>query len=244
MNRLVIATVAFLALAPMAAAADMPHPRFAMQDQVILDLTNEGWVKTDTARVTVLVELVQQEQSGDDLKKRIDASLLALAKDVDWRITSSRQQLDQTGLNRWYVTAEARIPEAAIDGLQDRAKESSTPGYKVSIADVDFTPSLEEFEALRADLRSKLYQQALDEVERLNKVMPGAGYHVKRVDFVQAGPMPMHDYARAQPMMKAAMAAESAPSGGGGAELLVSVKQSVSARVVLARTDDPAAKDD
>jgi len=44
--------------------------------------------------------------------------------------------------------------------------------------------------------------------------------------------------------MKAAMAAESTPSGGGGAELLVSVKQSVSARVVLARTDDPATKND
>lgn len=242
MNRLVIATVAFLSFAPIAVAADMPHPSFAMQDQVILELTNEGWVKTDTARVTVFVELVQQKESADELKKRIDSSLLALAKDVDWRITSSSQQLDQTGLNRWYVTAEARIPEAAISGLQDRAKEASTPGYKVSIANVDFTPSLEEFEGLRAELRSKLYQQALDEVARLNKIMPGADYHVKRIDFVQAGPMPVHDYARAQPMMKAAMAAESAPSGqGGGAELLVSVKQSVSARVVLARSDRPAA---
>jgi|TARA_R100000455_G_scaffold30322_1_gene21269 hypothetical protein len=238
MNRLVLATVAFLAVAPAAASAQMPHPS-VMQDQVVLNLTSEGWVKTDTARVSVLVELVQQEESAEELKKQIDASLLSLAKDVDWRITSSRQQLDQTGLNRWYVTAEARIPEAGIDGLQDRAKESSKPGYKVSVSDVDFTPSLEEFEKLYADLREKVYQQALDEVERLNKVMPGADYHVKKVDFIQLVPVQGRNYDMAQPMMKTAMASEASGGGSGGAELLVSVKQSVSARIVLGRADMP-----
>ncbi|MFC4271505.1 hypothetical protein GQF03_17930 [Sneathiella chungangensis] len=238
MNRLVIATVAFLSFAPLAAAADMPHRTFAQQDQVVLNLTSEGWVKTDTARVSVFIELVQQEEGADALKKKIDGSLQSLAKDVDWRITSSRQQLDQTGLNRWYVTAEARIPEAAISGLQDRAKEASSPGYKVNISDVDFTPSLAEFEKLKADLREQIYQQALDEVARLNKVMPGADYHVRKVDFVQLYPVQAMDAAPRTMMMKSGMAAESSGSQG-GAELLVSVKQSVSAQVVLGRSAMP-----
>lgn len=237
MNRLVIATVAFLSFAPLAAAADLSHRAFAQQDQVVLDLTSEGWVKTDTARVSVFIELVQQEEGADALKKKIDSSLQSLAKDVDWRITSSRQQLDQTGLNRWYVTAEARIPETAISGLQDRAKEASSPGYKVNISDVDFTPSLAEFEKLKADLREQIYQQALDEVARLNKVMPGADYHVRKVDFVQLYPVQAMD-AAPRTMMKSGMAAESSGSQG-GAELLVSVKQSVSAQVVLGRSAMP-----
>lgn len=239
MNRLVVATIAFLSFVPLA-AAEMPHRPAMMQDQVVLNLTTEGWVKTDTARVSVNVELVQQEEAAATLKDRIDGSLQSLAKDVDWRITSSRQQLDQTGLNRWYVSAEARIPEAALAGLQDRAKDASSPGYKVTVADVDFTPSLAEFEQLRGDLRAQIYQQALDEVSRLNKVMPGADYHVRKVDFVQIYPAQAMD-AAPRAMMKTSMAAE--PSGSqGGAELLVSVKQSVSAQVVLGRADMPDPK--
>ena len=238
MNRLVIATIAFLSFVPLA-AAEMPHKFHNMQDQVVLNLTTEGWVKTDTARVSVYVELVQQAEAADVLKKRIDGSLQSLAKDAEWRITSSRQQLDQTGLNRWYVSAEARIPEGNLSGLQDRAKGASNPGYKVTISNVDFTPSLAEFEKLRADLREQVYQQALDEVARLNKVMPGSGYHVRKVDFVQLYPMPAMDTAVRTTMMKSG-AAESASQG--GAELLVSVKQSVSAQIVLGRTDTMPAK--
>ena len=240
MNRLVIATVAFLSFVPLA-AAEMPHRASMMQDQIVLNLTTEGWVKTDTARVSAYIELVQQDEGAAALKNRIDGSLQSLAKDVDWRITSSRQQLDQTGLNRWYVSAEARIPESAIAGLQDRAKDASSPGYKVTISNVDFTPSLAEFEKLRADLRAEVYQQALDEVARLNKVMPGGDYHVRKVDFVQLYPMQTRDAAPRTLMMKSNAAAESSGSQG-GAELLVSVKQSVSAHVVLGRADMPAPK--
>jgi hypothetical protein len=240
MNRLVIATIAFLSFVPLA-AAEMPHRSHMMGDQVVLNLTTEGWVKTDTARVSVYVELVQQEEAAAALKDRIDGSLQSLAKDVDWRITSSRQQLDQTGLNRWYVSAEARIPEAALAGLQDRAKDASSPGYKVTISNVDFTPSLAEFEQLRGDLRAEIYQQALDEVARLNKVMPGADYHVRKIDFVQVYPMQVSDATPRAMMMKAGAVAESSGSQG-GAELLVSVKQSVSAQVVLGRAEPPAPK--
>jgi hypothetical protein len=239
MNRLVVATIAFLSFVPLA-AAEMPHKPAMMQDQVVLNLTTEGWVKTDTARVSVYVELVQQEEAAAALKDRIDGSLQSLAKDVDWRITSSRQQLDQTGLNRWYVSAEARIPEAALAGLQDRAKDASSPGYKVTISDVDFTPSLAEFEKLRADLREQIYQQALDEASRLNKVMPGADYYVRKVDFVQIYAMPAMEAAQRPMMMKSGMA-DAASGSQGGAELLVSVKQSVSAQVVLGRSEMPAA---
>ncbi|MZR29923.1 hypothetical protein [Sneathiella litorea] len=238
MNKLVIATIAFLSFVPLA-AAEMPHKSSIMQDQVVLNLTTEGWVKTDTARVSVYFELVQQEEATDALKNRIDGSLQSLAKDVEWRITSSRQQLDQTGLNRWYVSAEARIPEAVLAGLQDRAKEASSPGYKATISNVDFTPSLAEFEKLRGDLRSQIYQQALDEVARLNKVMPGADYHVRKIDFVQLYPVQTMDAAPRTMMMKSSMA-ESASGSQGGAELLVSVKQSESARVILGRSAAPA----
>ena len=244
MNRLVVATIAFLSLIP-AASAQMMMPAqhgmhgYAMQDQVVLNLITEGWVKTDTARVSAFVDLVQQKESAEDLKKRIDASLQKLAKDVDWRITSSRQQQDQTGLNRWYVTAEARVPEGKLDGLEDRAKSASSPGYKVGISNVDFTPSLAEFEKLRADLRSDIYKQAIAEADRLNKAMPGSNYHVQRVDFVRAHPAMMQEAATPRTMMMKSSSADAGTGAAGGAELLVSVKQTVSAAVILGRSEQP-----
>ena len=69
--------------------------------------------------------------------------------------------------------------------------------------------------------------------------MPGADYHVKKVDFIQLVPVQGRNYDMAQPMMKTAMASEASGGGSGGAELLVSVKQSVSARIVLGRADMP-----
>ncbi|MCF8467759.1 MAG: hypothetical protein K9G33_10195 [Sneathiella sp.] len=239
MNRLVVATIAFFSLTPLASAQMMPPAHHVRQDHVVLNLTTEGWVKTDTARVAVFVDLVQQKESAEDLKKRIDGSLQSLAKDVDWRFTSSRQQLDQTGLNRWYVTAEARVQEAKLAGLEDRAKSASSPGYKVGISYVDFTPSLAEFEKLRADLREDIYKQAIAEADRLNKVMPGPEYHVRRVDFVQAHPSMAMEAAPRTMMMKSG-AADASTGSEGGAELLVSVKQSVSAEVILGRAGQPA----
>jgi hypothetical protein len=234
MNRLVVASIAFLSLIPIA-SADISKGHGAFQDQVILNLTTEGWVKTDTAKVSVFVDLVQQTETPEELKTRIDASLSSLAKDTEWRFTSSNQRLDQTGLNRWYVTAEARVHESALSGIQDRAKTASSPGYKVGVSYVDFTPSLAEFEMLRSDLRSEIYEQAVAEANRLNKAIPGNAYHVKRVDFVQQqGPVPRMEAARAQTMMVKSQGADSA--AGGGAQLLVSVKQAVTAHVILARS--------
>lgn len=239
MNRLVIATIAFLSLVPLASAETM-RAQYPLQDQVIINLTKEGWVKTDTARVSVFVDLVQQAETADALKNKINGSLASLAKEVDWRITSSSQRLDQTGLNRWYVTAEARIQEKNIAGLQDRAKDVSSPGYKVGISNVDFTPSLAEFETLRSELRADIYALAVAEAARLNTAMPGQDYHVRKVDFVQQHPVMHMENARAQNMM----VKSAADSGGAGAsaQLLVSVKQTVSAHVVLGRTEQPPQK--
>ncbi|TNE37083.1 MAG: hypothetical protein EP348_06195 [Alphaproteobacteria bacterium] len=239
MNRLAIATIAFFAMIS-AAAAQMPHMQHPAEDKVVLTLTTEGWVKTDTARVSAIVDLVQQQgQDAEAIKKRIAASLKSLADGVEWRYISSSQRQDQTGLNRWYIMAEARVPEAKLSGLEDRAKEASSPGYKLSIQQVDFTPSLAEFEKLRADLRSDIYKQAIAEAKRLNEVMDGPDYRVRRVDFVMSrASFGNADDSRPRAMlMKSAEAAPANSAGGNSTDLLVSVKQSVTAEVILGRTE-------
>jgi len=237
MKRLTIATIAFLCFVPLASAQmQSDHHQMmqgrVMQDKVVLNLATEGWVKTDTARVSVFVELVQQQETPEELKKRIDDSLASLAKDADWRVTSSNQRQDQTGLNRWYVSAEARVHESLLPGLQDRAESASSPGYKVGISYVDFTPSLAEFENLKADLRSDIYKLAVAEAERLNAAIPGANYHVQKVDFIQQVAGPRMEMARAQTMMVKSPA-EDASGGNGDAQLVVSVNQKLTAQVVL-----------
>ncbi len=79
-----------------------------------------------------------------------------LAK-ADWRLTSFNRSEDQTGLERWSATFEARLPETDLNGLAETAKKISKAGMQLTIADIDFSPTLEEMETARAGLRTQVY---------------------------------------------------------------------------------------
>ena len=48
---------------------------------------------------------------------------------------------------------------------------------------MEFKPSLEEIQQVRAQLRERLYQQARDELQRLNKVYAGQNYSLNNLVF-------------------------------------------------------------
>ncbi|MEP3247920.1 MAG: SIMPL domain-containing protein [Sneathiella sp.] len=242
MKKFVLATVAVLMLIPVTmASADNVQKN--MNDQIILNVTKEGWVTTKSARVFVNFDITQQKETAAQLKNQIVESLQKLAPEPTWHITSSRESKDRTGLNRWSVTAEARVAENSISGLSDRAEQAGRPGFKMRISQVDFSPSLAETEKLRGELRTKIYVEAKAEADRLNAAIPGRSYRVWMVDFAQN-----NGYRRAAPVQMMAKSArmemDSSASGYGSesqaAELAVSRRHSLSATVIL--TSDPSVK--
>jgi predicted secreted protein len=232
MNKLVLTGISLFALTTTAFASEQAP----IQDHVVLTLSEEGWVTTHSADVDVFFNIVQQKETADELKAEILVSLEKLAPGAEWYILSSRESKDRTGLNRWNVSANARLSETNIAGLQDKAEKYSRAGFKMSIGQTNFAPSLDERNALLASLRNRIYVKAKEEAERLSKAMGGNAYRVQSVNFVS-------NYVPHQPVMAKNMAMQRVSStmeadnsgGGGGSKMPVSEKHNIQATITLGR---------
>lgn len=236
MKRLALAGLSFLVVIPAVSAEPLSIP----QDTVMLSLQQEGWVTTRSANVDVFFNITQQKETASELKLQIKASLEKLAPIAGWYITSTRVNKDNTGLNRWYVSAKARVSEEAIPALRDRAATASRGGFKVSVGHVDFSPTLAETNSLMTDLRAKIYADAALEADRLSKVISGTKYHVKSVNFLNNGggfPRPMQQV-RSKNMAVQEMSVSSSGGQASSAQMPVSRKHTISATVTLSRTSE------
>jgi Protein of unknown function (DUF541) len=216
------------------------------ENEVVLSLTTEGWVTTSSADVNVSFNITQQDETATDLRAEVLDKLKKLAPEEEWHVTSSRQSKDQTGLNRWFISATARVAEKNIADLQDRAAQLSRPGFKARIDYVNYAPSLAETQALMAKLRSKIYTEAAAEAGRLNKAFTGGDYKVTLVDFLpqnMQAPRLMSRASKARPMMAEGMMSTTADQqGGGGAQMPVSRKHTLSATIVFGWQAESGAK--
>jgi hypothetical protein len=205
-------------------AAFITAPFFAAQaraddyvpdDTIVMDFSAEGFVVTQTANVSVMVDAAADDAKAATLRTDMQKAVNDVAK-AEWRLTSFNRSQDQTGLNRWQAVYEARIAEANLAGINDRLKKASRPGMQLTVANTDFTPTLAETEAKKSELRAELLKRANDELVRINANGGGRTYRLANINFGGgfapfARPMPMMKMAgmRAEAMMAdtAAMAA-------------------------------------
>ncbi|TWB22737.1 putative secreted protein [Nitrospirillum amazonense] len=223
-----IATASLAAL-PLAAAPATAQVMAAqpVQDQVTLTLTAEDWVKTDTARVSLTVDA----GGGNAGSARADVlkAAQAVSDKGEWRVVSFDRQQDAAGLDHWRAALEARLPEAQLGGLADRARQASRAGLQIRVEGVDFTPTLAEQEAVRTRLREALYRRVTEEMKGLNAAFPGRDFRVGRVDF--NAPVMSGGMAPRAPMMAMAKTADGALAEGGGLD--VAQKATQTARVTF-----------
>ena len=240
MMKIALLPAVLLMMTSVASASEV-YRHAAPQDKVVFSLQKEGWVTTKSAKVVVNFDIVQQQETPSELKEQVMASLKSLASEAQWQITSSVERKDSSGLNRWFVSAEARVGEKFVSGLSDRAEKTGRKGFKVRIGRVDFSPSLDEKEQGLGQLRALVYKSALEEVNRLNAVIPDRAYRVFKVEF---GGLSGHPRATPQLMrssVKAEMAMNSDSGSGGAAttEIAVSRRQSIFATVTLSSSPAP-----
>lgn len=178
--RIVTAALAFAlaCIAALPAGAQVIQPR----DEIVLNLAVEGWVETKTARALAVADVAIAAENRNAVRDRMMAALKKLSPGTDWRISQFTRNQDPAGLERWRVSAEARLPEDALGGLDERAKQQSQPGLQLRILAIQFTPTLEEREATLATLRGQLYAQAKEEASRVAKLWPDRNFHVARIE--------------------------------------------------------------
>ncbi len=213
------------------------------QDSVTFTLSAEDWIATRTARVAINVEAAVSGNAASTARSDMLKAVESLGK-ADWKLTSFSRSQDQTGLERWSAGFEARLPENALGGLHDAAKKAGRAGLQLTVASIDFSPTLDETESARAALRTRIYKSAAEQLASLNASLPGRNYRIAGITFMDRG-MPQSSYAmndmtagkrRMVPMAVGAMAPAEMDVA---APMERSEKMSVSALVELSALPPP-----
>lgn len=207
----------------------MPPP--PPQSKVYLNLAVEQWVKTKTARVVVSINATASRGQLAKIRGEFLKNLNTVAK-ADWHFTSFNRSRDSSGLERIYAQAETRLPEHLLGGLYSGVERVSAPGSKYRIITIEFRPSLQEVEAVRHEVRAKIYDRVNEELNKLNAAYPKQHYFVRDINFVPAmsGRVMQRQFARST-KSDAVMMEAGAPQGAGA--IAVSQKVTMHALVVV-----------
>lgn len=201
---------------------------------VTMPLTAEQWVISKSAQVTVGINAAVSDSGLEKIQDEILQKLSQISNQGDWHIISYDRVLDKTGLEHLQFTGQARIPTNALNGLRDKAKSISKPGEVFTVDDIQFTPSAAELRDANTILRADIYQQAKDEIARINKLYPEQRFYLHQIDFIQnivPGPIP-------QNMMMAQARVAGSNAGNGG--IAVGNKLVINATAVLGAMAGPA----
>ncbi|MFI4919469.1 MAG: hypothetical protein ACHP65_07930 [Legionellales bacterium] len=217
----------FMAVTPGVFAEDLP-PRLAL-DRVFFQVSLKQWVTTQTALLSVSINATLT--SADLVKARTDimGRLSKIAKG-DWHLLEFQRSQDSSGLEKLYVQAQARVDQSALTGIYQNAKSVSMPGAKYEISGVEFKPSLEETQTVKANIRELLYQKVSDEIARINKVYPAQHYTVGNLLFVDGDSLPLAKAYQAKELNTMSMAAVSAPLTVSNELVLTAVVEAASTR--------------
>lgn len=221
---LALASLLAAAVPAVSAQTIAPPP---VTDTVSLNLSVEDWVKTETALVTLVVDIAGNGNGGT-VRTDVLKAVAGIADKAEWRIVAMNPQYDSAGLERWQAQLQARLPEGQLAALGDRAKKASKPGQQVRVDNIAFDPTLAEVEATRGNLRTKLYAQVDGELKRLNAAFPGRTYRVGKIEFFDMQNIAVSGY-----RAKAEMAVAAPPAPMADAMPGVQDKLAMSARVTL-----------
>lgn len=180
-------------------------------DTVSFNVSVEDWVKTETALVTLVVDIAGNGNGGT-VRSDVLKAVAGIADKAEWRIVAMNPQSDSAGLERWQAQLQARLPEGQLSALSDRAKKASKPGLQVRVGGVAFDPTLAETEETRSALRDKIYAKVNAELKRLNAAFPGRNYRAGDISFTeQRMAMPASAYREKMVMAAAAPMADALP---------------------------------
>jgi hypothetical protein len=152
-------------------------------DKINFQLAAKQWVTTQTALLEVNINVTLN--NADLVKARTDImDRLNKIAQGEWHLIEFNRSQDNSGLEKLYVQAQARVNQGALTYIYKNAKDVSLPGAQYEISMVDFKPSFEETQAILMQVRQKLYQQITEELARINKTYPGQNYSVSNLVFV------------------------------------------------------------
>lgn len=179
-------TLALSLLSTLSFAHERANPPL---DKVVFQISAKQWVTTQTVLLKINVNATLS--NADLVKARADImDKLTKIAAGEWHLTQFDRSQDSSGLEKLFVEAQARVPQASLTDIYQNAKNVSKPGTTYTINGVEFKPSLQEIQKVRAELRGQLYEQVNAELNILNKIYTGQQYTVNRIYILDGDNMP------------------------------------------------------
>jgi hypothetical protein len=180
-------------------------------DTVLFQVSAKQWINTQTALLSVNINATLT--NADLVKTRADImEKLSKIASGEWHLIQFDRSQDSSGLEKLYVQAQARVSQGSLTNVYQNAKSVSKPGAVYTIGSVEFKPSLDEVQQVRAQLRERLYQQARDELARINKIYSGQNYTLNNLVFNEGEVNPLPQYKASQAMVNTMAMPASAPN--------------------------------
>ncbi len=209
-----------------------------------MQLAAEQWITAEKTKVLITIDAALDDKQPMTIQQELKADLAKLA-DVEWRITYMERRVDDTGMEKIRLFAEARMPEETTANLRKKAEKLSRAGKQFQVTDVLFTPTLNEIENAQAQLREKVYAQAQQELERVSQRYKDTEYFIHEIYFMNESPIEPVGYLASSmghevaDRLAVAVPVSKEGESSQGAALQVSSKVRVSADVILgSRIDD------
>lgn len=167
---------------------------FSVKDHNIIRYTFsvEEWVVSTSVKVQIEVHATLQAK---DIAAKREEVLKKLneAAPASWNFTIISLAKNEANLEEVYMQVEARIPQKDIGNIHAKVDGLSQPGTKYNVQFVDFDPSLDELEVVYQKLRSRIYEQVKQEIDRLQKLYPEEHFYLQSLNIGDKSPI--------QPMM-------------------------------------------
>ena len=134
-----------------------------------LNLSVEDVIKSDMANLTVNVEMVVQNRTTDEARDDILSGLKNIVN-ADWDISNLKRFNDSSGLEKWLVLAKIRVNERDLSNLGQKCRSVSRAGLQFKVNDVNYTPTVSEYEDFYLNLRKEIYKRVNQEIAVLSEI--------------------------------------------------------------------------
>lgn len=202
-------TLWMLSLIVTSCLANAADSRDFVLDKITYQVSAREWVSTQTALLNVSVNASLGNEDLVSARNKIMENLNKIAVG-DWHLTQFDRSQDNSGLEKLYVQAQARVNQTNLTAVFKNAKSLSKPGAAYAVSSIEFQPSLEELQVVKSKLREKLYSQINEELAQINKMYTSQNYSVAKLIFVDGASIQPQAYLSRE--MLNTMVSSSAPA--------------------------------
>ncbi len=167
-------------------------------DKINYDISSEKSIESKDAKVIVKLNATVTPDDLASVQSTSKSELEKITDSKDWKIDTYNQNKTNNGLVDVYITFTNRLGSTDISELTSKIDSLNKSGNKFAIQNIDYTPSLSQYESAENELRLEILASISKQVKALNAQQDDK-YSIHKVSFYSQqnnAPKPMLMMAR------------------------------------------------